>query len=501
MDRRTQKIMEHLTGPTGSVILHGILVFLLGKYLVFNVLMPSHEVEAKIMEVEEVDLEEFDRNLEKLPDLPKIEEAVPEVTEKPPEVENVTPDQEDLSTLDVLNSQSPLVMKGLYSGRLSAASRKSMLDKYAGTIGELTEKAVIKALRWLKEHQQGNGSWQPKGESKYTPGITGLGLLTFLAHGETTASEEFGSTVEKAIKYLISAQHESGAFFDPNAKDAADPKKKPSQYGPNMYASYWHAMATYAVSEAYGLMRIPELKPVMQKAVRVIIDGQQPAGGWNYAYTKTSRRDTSIAGWQVQALKAASIAGAEIEGIDQAIVRGIENLKLNCNPNGGLFWYESEEKDTGRGLSNQRLRNNTGIGVLSLQLLGQGMSKEAKKGLSALKVADCKWNNPSDVSWPLYGWYYITQAKFHNGGADWTSWNNKFARVLVDNQNQDGHWDAPLTDGKPGGEDRQGPVYCTTLAALTLQVYYRFLPTYQAKAVEVQEISAETAKDDVVIDF
>jgi len=501
LNKHQRMVLDHLMGPTGSVIFHIVLVFLLVKFLVFEVMRPSHEVEAKIMEIEEVDLDEFDKELDELPDLPEVEEAVVPEMETPPEVEEIS-QEEDLSRLDVLNTASPLVMRGLYSGRLSARSRRKLLDKYAGNIGELTEKAVMKALRWLKKVQKGDGSWAAKGQDKYTPGITGLGLLTFLAHGETTASEEFGRTVEKAMRYLMNVQHESGAFFDPSAKNPPPaPGKKPSKWGPNMYAPYWHAMATYAVAEAYGLMRVPELKPVVEKAVKVIVDGQQPRGGWNYNYTTEARRDTSIAGWQIQALKAASIGGSEIEGLSEAMARAVKDLLMHQSSSDGMFYYQSAENDRGRNLSNDRLRCNTGIAVLCLQLLGQGMSQETKKGLSSLRTSSCTWTGSNESWWPLYGWYYITQAKFHAGGAQWSSWNNKFAKILTSNQEPDGHWDAPSSGSDPGREDRFGPVYCTTFAALTLQVYYRFLPTYQAKAVQVQDVTAEMADDDVVIDF
>jgi hypothetical protein len=32
--------------------------------------------------------------------------------------------------------------------------------------------------------------------------MTGLAILTFLAHGETPSSEEFGETVTKGVQYL-----------------------------------------------------------------------------------------------------------------------------------------------------------------------------------------------------------------------------------------------------------------------------------------------------------
>ena len=42
------------------------------------------------------------------------------------------------------------------------------------------------------------------------------------------------------------------------------------------------------------------------------------------------------------------------------------------------------------------------------------------------------------------------------------------------------------------------PVYATTLAALTLQVYYRFLPTYQP--IETKAID-QKSDDDVTIEI
>ncbi len=67
--------------------------------------------------------------------------------------------------------------------------------------------------------------------------------------------------------------------------------------------SYVHAIACYAVSEGYGLTQIPMLKVAMDNSIRIIIEGQNPDGGYDYGYKKGARQDTSVTGWNAQALK------------------------------------------------------------------------------------------------------------------------------------------------------------------------------------------------------
>jgi len=477
MQRHVKQVIEHLWGPTGSILLHIIVIFLLVRFVQFVQEEREPEVEVVIMEPDAVELEELEFEPEPLEEPPEIVDTVtpPDVNldmEEPPPVEDFASEEPemDFEALEVVSDvQSPLVMKGLYAGR-SASGRKAALGAYGGRYAEQTEAAVIKALEWLKRNQAADGSWGPN-----KPAMTGLGLLTFLAHGETPASEEYGETVEKAIRFLVEEQDEEGRF-----------NKVDNQHGP-----YAQAIATYGISEAYGVTRIPALKSVMERAAQVLIDGQQPGGGWDYKYSKGGRRDTSLGGWHVQALKAAYIAGADNPGIKEALDKAVEDMKGAHDPESGRFYYTDK--------GSHKTDSITGVAVLSLQLLGHGSASEARAGLQALKGATCDWDDPP--SWAIYSWYYVTQAKFHRGGSTWRGWNNKFARVFVRTQNEDGSWTAPgeaagLTHGK---ETHIGPVYSTTLAALTLQVYYRFLPTYKADAVE--EVEEEEEDDDIEIEI
>jgi hypothetical protein len=330
----------------------------------------------------------------------------------------------------------------------------------------------MKALEWLKEHQAPDGSWNMVKRSNLGKDIgnasmTGLGLLTFLAHGETPTSEQYGETVEKAIRFLVSAQNDEGGFCRTTS-------------GPGTYA---HAIATYAVSEAYGLTQIPVLRDCMEKAAGVIIRGQQPGGGFDYGYKDQGRRDTSVAGWQIQALKAAYIANADVPGLEEALAKAVEDLVSSQAGNGRFNYSATTENGT---------INMTGVGVLCLQLLGEGRRPPARDGIKALEGVKVDWDsNPRHA---LYGWYYITQAKFHHGGNTWSRWNSEFARLYTRRQNEDGSWTSPADEEEP-----YGPVYSTTLAALTLQVYYRLLPTYQAEAVAPDE-EVEPEEDEDLID-
>jgi len=475
-----KRILEHLFGPFGSIIFHILLVLLALKFSGMVTSEKTAEIKVQIMEPDAIELEEFEKELEQMDELQEMTDlANPENfdMETPPDVStDVAPAEDismDLADLNVISdAQSPLIMKGLYEGR-SAAGRSRGLSG-AGRYAKEVEDSVNKALEWLKNNQKADGSWDGN-----KPAMTGLAVLTFLANGETTSSEKYGAVVEKGIKYLVSAQEKMGggrfSGWNPGGEGG-----QPD--------SYSHGIATYAICEAYGLTRIPSLKPVMEAAVDVIIKGQQPGGSWDYGFRKTSRRDASVAGWQIQALKAALIAGASNPGLKEAISLGVEDLKKSQHAETGMFPYS--------GLDRGRM-SITGVSVLCLQIAGHGKDSSTKRGLQALQSADIDWQKPMD--WPMYSWYYITQAKFHAGGGDWDSWNMKFAREIIRNQNEDGSWTSAgkNLEGGHGNETNHGLVYSTTLAALTLQVYYRFLPSY--KPIEVEEEQKPTG--DVVIEI
>jgi hypothetical protein len=71
----------------------------------------------------------------------------------------------------------------------------------------------------------------------------------------------------------------------------------------------------------------------------------------------------------------------------------------------------------------------------------------------------------------------------HYGGSEWESWNHQMRDVLVESQFDSGHeagsW-SPQGDHSEAG----GRIFMTSLAACTLEVYYRHLPVFRKIRVE-----------------
>ncbi len=480
-----QDIKEHMTGPVVSVVAHIIILSMLLSMVVSSTPPERQEIE---VQMQEVDIKE----LEKIPEPPKPEEVEvveteiemerPEVTTdvnvvvEDVAVSTVTTDVVMPNVLSVKPSNSALVLPGIMAAR-SGAGKQAALKKYGGS--SKTELAVMKGLRWLRDHQNADGSW---GEEKSRqPAFTGMALLSFLAHGETPSSAEFGACVLKAIKKLV------------EYSETAEPVRTCEGNG------YGHMIVTYALSEAFALTKIPMLETTMNKMIDYTIKGQNAVGGYNYAYNNTGgRSDTSVIGWACQAMKAAFAGGSTAPGLEGAMEKACQCLK-NVQGCGRGFVYSTE------GLKPNPKQNDggqqtTAIGALCLQLLGDGSAPEVKNSL-ALMLERQNWVNwkgkddtGKDLQWALYRWYYQTQAFFQGyqgQGKEWKDWNKMFTTELLKTQKSDGHWETPASEFEAkdkGVKDNHGEqsfkgldngVYSTSLCCLMLEVYYRYLPTFK----------------------
>ena len=229
------------------------------------------------------------------------------------------------------------------------AGRGSGREGVGRSYGErpAAEQSVLRALRWLQTQQQTDGTW---GANGYSGAFTGLALLCYLGHGETPqTSQEFGVVVTNAINALVTEGTRSQGNLSFKIPIG-------SQNG-----AYVHGICTYALCEAYDMTKDERLPPIVTQAVDYIVKGQRPDGGWAYGYSLDPAfgpSDTSVSGWQIQALKAAHLTG--LPGMDKIVQpvldKAMKNLDRVFNPKDGSFGYR---------VPGDRNYALTGLGVLA----------------------------------------------------------------------------------------------------------------------------------------
>jgi hypothetical protein len=489
-----RKMLESMLGPIISLLFHALMM----ASLIFfydaeaAVQTTSVELEMKELEVKELDA----KTMEELETLEDIAQDMVPTVEKPTisidesvDVSAVTDFSDAMASTDdgmdfsdVLNvraNDSPLKLSSLYGGR-SNEGRQKTLARFGGS--DVTEAAVLRALRWLKKTQNKDGSWAPSEKEA----MAALGLLTFLAHGETPMSEEFGPTVQKAMQYLVGQ-------VDKWPAKVSD-RKWHSTF------SYSNGIVAYALSEAYGLTKIPFVKPAMEKSLAYVVDGQLRNGGYSYGYDPSGKWDMSVAGWQYQAMKAGYVAGANVPGLEKAIDRGIGFMeKVSFSRVNNRFGYNVP----GHGSDGLQ-----GAGALCLQLLGSGDSYAAKAAIKHISdKCTVVWNKPgrkieAASANPIYDWYYQTQVMFHAGRSTWKNWNDVCAPQIIRYQHQEGYWECPNPD-RDKFKCSYDRWYTTTLAALSLQVYYRYLPTFKMpkSIAKADKTTMEKLDDDLGLEL
>jgi hypothetical protein len=368
-----------------------------------------------------------------------------------------------------------------FGGR-GAGSRKAMLASGGGT--KQSERAVAAALNWLARHQMADGSWSIKsfntrcvdepcsgaGNLDHTSAGTALGLLPFLAAGQThTSPGPYKKNIHAGIFWLISNQKPDGDL----------------RTNGNMYAQ---GLATIALCEAYGMSGNKPVGRAAQAALNFIIQSQNSStGGWRYSPGETG--DTSVLGWQIMALKSGQMACLNVN--PEAFEKAKKFLAtVSSGENHGLFSYLPGPNANTPPIASISM---TSVGLLCQQYMHMARNDPAMiEGVGTLMqhLPDPEGKDKHN----LYYWYYATQVMHNIPGPDWDTWNRKMRRILIETQVRDGcatgSWDPSPKDGPEDIHAHAGGrLMMTSLSALTLEVYYRYLPLYKLDTEEEPSIT------------
>jgi hypothetical protein len=354
----------------------------------------------------------------------------------------------------------------IYKDR-SAGDRTAIARSRGGS--PESEAAVEAALKWLAANQSADGRWDADrfgaGEERNVLGhdrqgagaradtaTTGLALLAFLGAGHTHLKGEYKDTVKRGLEHVLNAQAADGNLGG-NAE---------------LFAfMYSHGIATLALSEGYAMTRDRRLEPALRAAVAYSVAAQnRTTGGWRYRPAHAAASDpgdTSQLGWQLMALKSAELSGIPMQDdTRQGMLRFLRSVSSGTH--GGLASYRQRERAT---------RPMTAEALVCRQFLGMTRDNPAANEAGDFLLADL----PSDESINLYYWYYGTLAMYQLQGEHWRRWNEALQNTLVKSQvavgAHAGSWDPDCIWAGYGGR-----VYSTAMAALCLEVYYRYLPLY-----------------------
>jgi hypothetical protein len=432
---------------------------------------PEEQAIEEIMEVSDQQPETLEEDASPQTIVVESKIAQESVTLDPSDEPQASPAATDTSLLglDCMPKGDVMTLVRAYGNAYSdrgMAGKIEEIEKEGGN--RATEKCVANALKWLAIHQMPDGGWsfdlgpcpschgQCRDSGKLAEArnaATGLALLPFLGSGQThKESKKYKATIHNGLMFLVNRMRitpQGGALNEP---------------GGNMYS---HGIAAIAICEAYAMTGDRGLAVPARAALNFIVSAQDPKGG-GWRYNPRQAGDTSMLGWQLMALKSGQMADIVIPGkVGRKATLFLDSVQSD---GGTLYGYQANDQGSDATVA---------IGLLSRMYLGWKRDNPAlQRGVQWLGRRGPSASN-------MYYNYYATQVMRHWEGEQWKNWNQQMRDQLVHSQAKQGHEEGSwFTGGGDLGAPTGGRLYCTAMAAMILEVYYRHMPIYRMKSVE-----------------
>ncbi len=390
------------------------------------------------------------------------------------------------------------------------------------------DKLVLDGLRWLARHQNADGSWTAAGvrehcsaddpcpdpkatwSRNYDEGLTGMALLAYLGAGFSHESKQWlldpitrqrwqvGEVVKNGLRWLKSRQNADGSF----SRDRA--------------FLYNEALATLALTEAYGLTQNRYWMEPAQRGIDFIQNAQRPnptgngVWGWRYAsrqeieakypggsLDETGKKelfdsDLSATGWCVMALKSAQLSNLRVA--PAAMEGALAFTQFVSLPDGQAGYLDA--KSAGQkvsGVDDHFQYHTASMSALAMCVRAFTAHDASDPFLEAAArriAVDLPAAGKDGLQADYYYWYYGSLALHQFDGPEsprasgkyWGPWNKAMVEALTSTQSHDsktchdGGWLAPDRWCHSGG-----PIYATAINVLTAEVYYRYANAFGAR--------------------
>ncbi len=319
-------------------------------------------------------------------------------------------------------------------GQGSTGDQSFLFDAYVKLDPECVD-AISKAQDWIASRQRQDGGWDTQ-HGRNNAGEISFAILALMVDGGVPGEGKYARNIGLGVQFLLNSQRESGLICgSPNPKAPM----------------YQHALATLLLSEVYGMTESPRIRESLIKAVNLIVDSQDSAGGWRYQ-PKPERGDISASVMQVMALRSSSEAGVYVP--KETVDRAMKFVRSCYNKEQKGFSYMSGGGPAGFA--------RTAAGVVSMQAVGLYDDPIVKDSVAYISA-----NAFAAKEWFWYGHYYASVALYHYGGEPWQAYYPKIKDKIIGDWRQ-ANWRFPANN-----------VLETAWGVMILGVPYRYLPIYQ----------------------
>ena len=257
-----------------------------------------------------------------------------------------------------------------------------------------SREALQRSLRWLGNELPVG---LPDGDRLEAIETTALSALCLLADGSHLGAGSHLQPLRRAIGALVAAQHDDGGF---------------GLTGPRSTTA--HAIATYALIEAYGLS---PTRGLMRAPVQLALDRlfalRGADGGWHDG-DRNAASDACSTAWAMSA-----IASAEFF-----------RLRTGAGTAELITWFDRHPQQEPRAAAAE---------LFSHFFAGRSGEQFPRAALSELVVDRAEASDPETC-------YWATFALFQNGGRQWTQWLERMDTAVVKTQDQGaaaGSWTPP----------------------------------------------------------
>lgn len=347
------------------------------------------------------------------------------------------------------------------------------------------DSATKRGLDWLAAQQQTNGSFptMPYGQ----PGVTSLCVMAFAAHGHTPGEGPYGQVLEDAVRYIVSCQKPNGLVAQLAPAGMKISRNVSRTVGGT--APYNHGISSLTLCEIYASSHATsdtEIRSTIENSIKATLAMQRwpkvrkvDQGGWRYLdllVTQGEPVDSNLGNtvWQMLFLRSAKNAGFDVP--QQTVDNAVTFIRNCFHPQYRTFVLMPSHLD-------HRTRGMAGAGVMCLALAGLHGSQEAQTaGDWILENTFLEYNKVEPFG--QRGWlddryhhgvFFCTQATYQLGGRHWRQFFPPMVKVILENQNSAGSWDA-----ESHSSDRKfGNAYTTALMILSLGAPNQLLPVLQ----------------------